>query len=57
MNDRAKDSDDETKRKFLEALEHKKHRDGESHIDTDPKQQVDSHGPVAEKRVFRRKSG
>ncbi len=49
--------EEDTKRKFREALEHKKHRDGESHIDADPKPPVDTHGPVAEKRVFRRKSG
>ncbi|HEX8489056.1 MAG TPA: DUF5302 domain-containing protein [Propionibacteriaceae bacterium] len=47
---------DETKRKFREALEAKKNRRGEDHID-DGKQHVHAHGPVDSKRVFRRKTG
>lgn len=45
-----------TKRKFREALEAKKGRQGEDHID-DGQQQVHAHGPVDTKRVFRRKTG
>ena len=49
-------SGDETRRKFREALEAKKGRSGEAHVDPDaPK--VHAHGPVNEKRVFRRKTG
>jgi hypothetical protein len=47
---------DETKRKFREALEAKKGRQGENHID-DGQQRVHAHGPVDSKRVFRRKTG
>lgn len=47
---------DETKRKFREALEAKKNRRGEDHID-DGQQHVHAHGPVDSKRVFRRKTG
>ena len=45
-----------TKRKFREALEAKKGRRGEDHID-DGQQHVHAHGPVDTKRVFRRKTG
>lgn len=48
--------EDETKRKFREALEAKKNRRGEDHID-DGQQHVHAHGPVDSKRVFRRKTG
>lgn len=48
--------EDETKRKFREALEAKKNRRGEDHID-DGQQRVHAHGPVDSKRVFRRKTG
>jgi Family of unknown function (DUF5302) len=45
-----------TKRKFREALEAKKGRQGEAHVD--PEQPtVHAHGPVESKRVFRRKTG
>ena len=47
---------EETKRKFREALEAKHGRHGEDHIQVDP-QQPDAHGPVSEKRTFRRKTG
>ena len=48
--------EDETRRKFREALEAKKNRRGEDHID-DGQQRVHAHGPVETKRVFRRKTG
>jgi hypothetical protein len=49
-------SEDETKRKFREALEAKQGRQGEAHLDAgrDP---VQPHGPVDAKRVYRRKTG
>lgn len=46
---------EETKRKFREALEAKKGRRGEDHIDESP-QQVHAHGPVDQQRSFHRKS-
>jgi hypothetical protein len=49
--------EDETKRKFREALEAKKGRQGEDHIDDGSQQHVHAHGPVDSKRVFRRKTG
>jgi len=52
----AETPEDETKRKFREALEAKKGRRGEDHIDDGP-QHVHAHGPVETKRVFRRKTG
>jgi hypothetical protein len=48
--------EDDTKRKFREALEAKQGRKGEDHIDNGP-QHVHSHGPVETKRNFRRKTG
>ena len=48
--------EDETKRKFREALEAKQGRKGEDHIDNEP-QHVHGHGPVETKRNFRRKTG
>ena len=48
--------EDATKRKFREALEAKKNRRGEDHID-DGTPHVHAHGPVDSKRVFRRKTG
>ncbi|HKO85658.1 MAG TPA: DUF5302 domain-containing protein [Actinomycetota bacterium] len=48
--------EEETKRKFREALEAKKGRKGEDHLDAG-NQPVHPHGPVDTKRVFRRKSG
>ena len=50
------DPAEETKRKFREALEAKKGRRGEDHIDDGP-QHVHGHGPVETKRTFRRKTG
>lgn len=47
---------EETKRKFREALEAKKNRRGEDHID-DGQSHAHAHGPVDSKRVFRRKTG
>lgn len=54
--EQAETPEDETKRKFREALEAKKGRRGEDHLDagTHPGQ---PHGKVDAKRVFRRKSG
>jgi hypothetical protein len=53
----AETSEDETKRKFREALEAKKSgRRGEAHLDAG-QQPAQPHGPVDAKRVFRRKSG
>ncbi|MBA8793543.1 hypothetical protein FHX74_001148 [Friedmanniella endophytica] len=52
----AADAREATKAKFREALAHKQKRGGEDHIDRDP-QQATSHGPVSEKRTFRRKTG
>jgi hypothetical protein len=52
----AADPAEETKRKFREALEAKKGRRGEDHIDDGP-QHVHGHGPVETKRTFRRKTG
>lgn len=51
-------SDDDTKRKFREALERKKAKSagGSSHADSGPKQPR-AHGPVENRREFRRKSG
>ncbi|HYP46072.1 MAG TPA: DUF5302 domain-containing protein [Propionibacteriaceae bacterium] len=46
-----------TKRKFREALEAKKGRRGQDHIDEGQQTQVHAHGPVETKRVFRRKTG
>lgn len=48
--------EDETRRKFREALEAKKSRRGEDHLDGPP-QPAHTHGPVDAKRVFRRKTG
>jgi len=54
--DQAETPEEATKRKFREALEAKKGRKGEDHLDsgTGP---VHPHGPIETKRVFRRKSG
>jgi len=51
-------SDDETKRKFREALERKmaKSSSGSEHKDSGGKQSR-AHGPVESRREFRRKSG
>ena len=48
--------EDETKRKFREALEAKQGRRGEAHIDSKA-DNPQPHGPVETKRVFRRKTG
>jgi hypothetical protein len=56
QNDQPVDSAEETKRKFREALEAKKGRKGEDHLDGGP-QNVHAHGPVDAKRTFRRKTG
>ena len=49
---------DDMKRKFKEALDKKnaQSRDGEAHLDGDSVVHS-SHGPAAQKREFRRKSG
>jgi len=52
--------EDETKRKFREALAAKQGRKGEDHIDNQTDrgpQHVHSQGPVENKRTFRRKTG
>jgi hypothetical protein len=46
----------ENKRKMREALHAKQNRHGEDHIESDPKQ-PQAHGPVDQKRTFRRKTG
>jgi hypothetical protein len=46
--------EDETKRKFREALAAKQGRKGEDHIDNAP-QHVHGHGPADTKRTFRRR--
>jgi hypothetical protein len=48
--------EDETKRKFREALAAKQGRKGEDHIDN-ASQHVHGHGPAEKKRTFRRKTG
>ncbi len=48
--------EDETKRKFREALEAKQGRQGEDHLDN-PSSTAHAHGPVDAKRTFRRKTG
>jgi hypothetical protein len=47
---------DETKRKFREALDAKKGRQGEDHIDGG-QQPGHAHGRIETKRTFRRKTG
>lgn len=51
-------AEDETKRKFREALDRKKAKadGGSAHKDAGAKQQR-THGPVENRREFRRKSG
>jgi hypothetical protein len=49
-------AEDETKRKFREALAAKQGRKGEDHIDNGP-QHVHGQGPVETRRTFRRKTG
>ena len=58
MADAEPDPNEDTKRKFREALERKKAKasGGASHADGGGKQ-VHAHGPVANRREFRRKSG
>ncbi|HEY5845396.1 MAG TPA: DUF5302 domain-containing protein [Microlunatus sp.] len=52
-----KAEEDETKRKFREALAAKQgRRTGEAHLDGG-KDSSQPHGPVESKRVFRRKTG
>ena len=55
-NDKKVDPAEETKRKFREALEAKKGRQGEDHIGDGPNTSH-GHGPVDAKRTFRRKTG
>jgi hypothetical protein len=49
--------EDETKRKFREALEAKHGRKGDDHVSGDPRSGGHAHGPVDQKRTFRRKTG
>lgn len=46
--------EDETKRKFREALDAKQGRKGEDHIDN-AQQHAHGHGPADTKRTFRRR--
>ena len=57
-NDESEPQDDDTKRKFREALERKKAKSAgsASHKDAGTKQPR-AHGPVENRREFRRKSG
>jgi hypothetical protein len=52
----AEPSQDDMKRKFREALEAKKGRHGEDHLDGG-QQSGHAHGRVETKRTFRRKTG
>jgi hypothetical protein len=54
-DDHSKPADD-VKAKFREALEAKKGRRGEDHLDAG-QHPVHAHGPVEAKRTFRRKTG
>ena len=54
--DQAETPEEANKRKFREALEAKKGRKGEDHLDSGAGP-VQPHGPIETKRVFRRKSG
>jgi hypothetical protein len=56
--DSAEAPEDDTKRKFREALERKKAKtaDGSAHKDAGAKQPR-AHGPLESRREFRRKSG
>ena len=54
--EQAETPEEATKRKFREALEAKKGRKGEDHLDSGAGP-VHPHGPIETKRVFRRKSG
>ena len=59
MNDsgsKPESADEETKRKFREALDAKKGRQGEDHIDGG-QQPGHAHGRIETKRTFRRKTG
>jgi hypothetical protein len=49
-------TEDETKRKFREALDAKKGRQGEDHLDAG-QHPGHAHGRVETKRTFRRKTG
>lgn len=55
----AQPAEDDNKRKFREALERKnaKASSGSSHKDGGAKQAKGAHGPVENRREFRRKSG
>lgn len=55
----AGDPEDDTKRRFREALERKnaKSSSGSAHKDGGAKQPRGAHGPVENRREFRRKSG
>ena len=55
--DQKQTPEDETKRKFREALAAKQGRQGEDHIDN-AQQHIHAHGPAETKRTFiRRKTG
>jgi hypothetical protein len=52
------ESNDETKRRFKEALDRKNHQSKTGTAHTDGHAKADhAHGPAAQKREFRRKSG
>jgi len=59
MADSETDPQDETKRRFREALERKnaKSAGGAAHKDSGDKQSRSAHGPLESRREFRRKSG
>lgn len=54
--DDAESAQEATKRRFREALAAKHSRPGEDHVDPNPPQ-PEPHGPMNDKRVFRRKTG
>ena len=53
----AESAQEANKRRFREALQAKQSRHGEDHVEADPHAAEHGHGPVSEKRVFRRKTG
>jgi hypothetical protein len=53
----AESAQEATKRRFREALQAKQSRHGENHVEAEPHPTDHGHGPVGEKRVFRRKTG
>ena len=56
-SDAEESAQEATKRRFREALEAKQGRQGTDHVEADPHPTEHAHGPVNEKRTFRRKTG